>query len=150
MSWVLKPHYISEMRLGFTPGLHNPNNSQIQILLFSKESCKETSFTPVCVYGWYACPLIGVDSDSVKLWEPKRKAFLYLRVEVTVKISLQCTGYSRCLQSGEQNSCQVTNNSKGGLLVSFSENLGAHVLRSTLFIIPNLNLKQSFQERHIF
>ena len=55
------------MRLGFTPGLHNPNNSQIQILLFSKESFKETSFSPVCVYGWYACQLIGVDSDSVKL-----------------------------------------------------------------------------------
>ena len=55
------------MRLGFTSELHNPNNSQIQILLSSKESCKETSSSPVCVYVWYACQLMEVDSDSVKL-----------------------------------------------------------------------------------
>lgn len=50
----------------------------IQILPSWKESCKETSPGAVCMYVWHECQLIGVDSDSVILWQPKRKPYIWV------------------------------------------------------------------------
>lgn len=51
----------------------------IQILPSWKESCKETSPGAVCLYVWHECQLIGVDSDSVILWQPKRKPYIWVQ-----------------------------------------------------------------------
>lgn len=72
MSGILKPHYVFERGMDFTPGLNNPNHAQSKCK--SEKSRKETSPGPVCIYVSRECHLSGVGSDSVVLCQPKRRS----------------------------------------------------------------------------
>ena len=55
------------------PGLNNPNKALIQTPHSLKKSCKETSPSTVCLYASSEGQSMGMESDSVILWQLKRK-----------------------------------------------------------------------------